>query len=338
MMPFSERFQSYYDAVFGSAVREVGLLPVKVDEIYTPTQISQDIYRLIESSVAILADVTGKNPNVNYELGIAHALGKRPVIITQNKDDVPFDYRHYRYIAYDTSFAGWEERLRKQIVASLRSTLRMNSPTTNISGTDLEKLFRFLTDTALDFSYEISKSSEFHSDSSGSCAIKQQWSITARTDMTHILHGVVCDVPGAIRLEPIYDRTNGAYLNTFTSIGTDTHVRYIILLHKLLKAGETVSFDLNFSAEGYLAELFRKGRETIFQRPNGRRGVYYKYRKDVYILPATDITQNLTVCFPDPLSYGKSQVLQSLDSVRLEVEIDWPEPTAQAYNYEICPK
>jgi len=47
-----------------------------------------------------LCDCTGRNPNVFYEAGIAHTLGREVILITQNEQDIPFDLRHRRYIRY----------------------------------------------------------------------------------------------------------------------------------------------------------------------------------------------------------------------------------------------
>ena len=55
-----------------------------------------------------MCDVTGRNPNVFYEAGIAHAMGKKVVIITQNDQDVPFDLRHLRYVRYLPNEQGLE--------------------------------------------------------------------------------------------------------------------------------------------------------------------------------------------------------------------------------------
>lgn len=335
MMPFNAQFQSYYELIFSPAVSAVGFQPLKVDEIYTPTQISQDIYDLIESSSIVLADVTGKNPNVNYELGIAHALGKQAVIITQTSDDVPFDYRHLRYILYDTKFAGWEDKLRTQIEASVRSTLSMNTPTTSISGAELRKLVDFLENTALEFSYDITKISEFISDERGNCTAKQKWTIKARSDITHFIYGIVGDVPGSIRLHQVYDKTNGAELNTIVSVGEENRARYIIFLSKMLKANETLSVDFDFSADGYLANLFDNGEETMFQRSNSRRGVFYKYRKDVYVLPANDFTRSLSVRFNGSIQQENYSVEEKDGTIRISIELDWEQPSSDAYSYVI---
>ncbi|HTF03280.1 MAG TPA: hypothetical protein VK826_04610 [Bacteroidia bacterium] len=48
----------------------------------------------------VIADLTGKNPNVMYELGVRHALKRGTVVITQNKDELPSDLRDYMCIEY----------------------------------------------------------------------------------------------------------------------------------------------------------------------------------------------------------------------------------------------
>ena len=86
----------------------------------------RNIWSAIYASHLVIADCTGRNPNVFYEIGIAHTLG-RPVILTaQNNDDVPFDIRHIRYIHYNLTPRGikeFEDRLRKTIQHELEKLL-----------------------------------------------------------------------------------------------------------------------------------------------------------------------------------------------------------------------
>ena len=75
----------------------------------------RDIWRAIGAAQFIIADVTGRNPNVFYELGIAHTLGKDVILITQDSGDIPFDLTHLRHIQYDYTPRGmksFEEKLR----------------------------------------------------------------------------------------------------------------------------------------------------------------------------------------------------------------------------------
>jgi hypothetical protein len=55
---------------------------------------------LIDRSRVVICDCTGRNPNVFYEIGIAHTLGREVILITQNPEDIPFDLRHLRYVRY----------------------------------------------------------------------------------------------------------------------------------------------------------------------------------------------------------------------------------------------
>lgn len=123
LMPFKPPFDSYYEEIIRPAARAAGLECRKADEIYGTGPIIHDIWKQIWAATAIIADVTGRNPNVNYELGICHTLNVPTVIITQNFDDVPFDYRHRRCIPYDTKDVNWQRTLKKTITATLKQVL-----------------------------------------------------------------------------------------------------------------------------------------------------------------------------------------------------------------------
>lgn len=109
--PFGAPFDDYYEKIFGPVLTRAGLEPIRGDDVYGTAAIIEDIFSAIASSALVLADVTGKNPNVNYELGVAHALLKPAVIVTQSVDDVPFDYRHLRVIVYDRTTVDWAKQL-----------------------------------------------------------------------------------------------------------------------------------------------------------------------------------------------------------------------------------
>ncbi len=67
--------------------------------------ILMDIIQPIYESDIVIADLTGLNPNVMYELGLAHSFNKKTIVIT--KDDLsqlPFDLKQYRAKDYDTHF------------------------------------------------------------------------------------------------------------------------------------------------------------------------------------------------------------------------------------------
>jgi hypothetical protein len=121
--PFGNDFDEYYDKIFRPAVEKTGLKAIRADEIYGASAVIDDIFAQIASAILVLCDVTGKNPNVNYELGVAHALKKPAIIITQSIEDVPFDYSHLRVISYDLKRVEWARELESAITKTVLSVL-----------------------------------------------------------------------------------------------------------------------------------------------------------------------------------------------------------------------
>jgi hypothetical protein len=67
--------------------------------------------------------LTDKNANVFYELGLAHAIGKPVILISEKIDDVPFDLRNYRVITYDKNNPAWGDELHSKIIEFLKATV-----------------------------------------------------------------------------------------------------------------------------------------------------------------------------------------------------------------------
>jgi len=99
MMPFSGSFASVYQDV-KTALEAEGYHCKRADDMWLHPHIMTDIIELICTSAVIVCDLSNKNPNVFYEAGIAHSLGKEVILITQSHDDVPFDLRSIRYLHY----------------------------------------------------------------------------------------------------------------------------------------------------------------------------------------------------------------------------------------------
>lgn len=99
MMPFSGPFTSVYQDL-KSALEAQGYQCQRADDMWVHAHIMTDIIELICTSSVIVCDLSTKNPNVFYETGIAHSLGKEVILITQSHDDVPFDLRSIRYLHY----------------------------------------------------------------------------------------------------------------------------------------------------------------------------------------------------------------------------------------------
>jgi AbiJ N-terminal domain 5 len=99
MMPFDVVLNNVYATIQNSCTH-VGYRALRADNIWENSTIIQDIFSLIFRSSIVVVDFTGKNPNVMYETGIAHTLGKLVIPISQSIDDVPFDMRHHRVLTY----------------------------------------------------------------------------------------------------------------------------------------------------------------------------------------------------------------------------------------------
>lgn len=117
MIPFSKEFDSVYGCI-NEACYEIGMSCHKADDFWHHSAIIQDIFELIFRSSIVIVDFTGKNSNVFYEAGVAHALGKTVLPITQNSNDIPFDLRHHRYILYQNDREGLK-KLKRDLVSKL---------------------------------------------------------------------------------------------------------------------------------------------------------------------------------------------------------------------------
>ena len=123
IMPFGGFYEQYYANIYVPAIKAANLTPVRGDSLYAPRSIMEDVWRLIGESAVLLADLTGRNPNVLYELGLAHALGRPVVLVSATIEDVPFDLRALRVLVYDKNDDAWGLKLQTGITAALRETL-----------------------------------------------------------------------------------------------------------------------------------------------------------------------------------------------------------------------
>jgi hypothetical protein len=121
LMPFDAAYEDVYSDLIDAPLTGAGFVVRRADSLLNQRGILQEVVRGIADAELIIADVTGLNANVLYELGLAHALGKRTVMITQNIDELPFDLRPYKANEYSTRFkeAGKLPELLTKIAASV---------------------------------------------------------------------------------------------------------------------------------------------------------------------------------------------------------------------------
>jgi len=116
LMPFAEAFDDIYKFGIKGAADEVGAYAERLDEqIFTEGMLDR-IFNQISKADLVVADMTGRNENVFYEVGYAHALGKIVVLLTQNSDDIPFDLKHRQHTVY----GGRIEKLREELIPVLQ--------------------------------------------------------------------------------------------------------------------------------------------------------------------------------------------------------------------------
>jgi hypothetical protein len=126
LMPFKDNLTKIYQTIIKPSVEalEFELVCKRADEIPSNRAIVQDIWKSICEARLILADLTGLNPNVMYELGIAHTIGKETILIYQQGDEIkfPFDLAHIRRIEYEDNAIGGR-KLEQELRATLSHVL-----------------------------------------------------------------------------------------------------------------------------------------------------------------------------------------------------------------------
>lgn len=127
VLPFDdERLEIFNDLIKPELEKEFGLTIIRADNIFSNKEIMEDIWTYICKSRFVIADVSSKNPNVFYELGICHTIGKEVITICDEsslQDDyngkLPFDIQSRRAIFYKNSGSG-----PKKMVEDLKNTVR----------------------------------------------------------------------------------------------------------------------------------------------------------------------------------------------------------------------
>lgn len=118
-MPFSEEFADIYELGIKPACELAGAYCERVDEQIFEERMLDRIYNQIAKADVIISDMTGKNPNVFYETGYAHALGKRVLLLTQKAEDIPFDLKHFQHVIYDGKITYLKNELVRRVEWSI---------------------------------------------------------------------------------------------------------------------------------------------------------------------------------------------------------------------------
>jgi hypothetical protein len=107
LMPFAPEFKPVYDRHLSTVAKSLGVSIGRADDSFSSEMIMECVWNGIWSSRLVIADCTTQNPNVLYEIGIAHTVGKPVILISQDTEHLPYDLRHLRCLVYGISI---EER------------------------------------------------------------------------------------------------------------------------------------------------------------------------------------------------------------------------------------
>lgn len=125
MQPFAAPLGDYYEKIYRPAIEKAGLRPVRADaEIFATGKIMDQVWSGINAAKVLVAELTTRNPNVFYELGLAHAMKKPVVLVSAKEEDVPFDLQHIRVIYYDMSDPFWGNKLIEKVAENILSAIQ----------------------------------------------------------------------------------------------------------------------------------------------------------------------------------------------------------------------
>jgi hypothetical protein len=132
IMPFHvPLLEEVYRNYVKPTIEATGIECIRGDDVFSTNSIIEDIWSSLCKATFVVGDFTGRNPNVLYEAGIAHTLGKSLIGLTQDIEDIPFDFRHRRVITYRNSPSGYLElqsKLRSTVVQLLQSREKEQTP------------------------------------------------------------------------------------------------------------------------------------------------------------------------------------------------------------------
>ena len=122
LMPFTEKLKPVWEYHIKKVINSLGLIAKRADDFFTAHAVMKDVWNAICGSRVIIADCTGRNPNVFYEIGVAHTKGVPVILTTQDASDVPFDLHHIRYIEYEYTPPGMRV-YESSLAATLKSII-----------------------------------------------------------------------------------------------------------------------------------------------------------------------------------------------------------------------
>lgn len=163
LMPFDKKFDDVYHLGVKETAKALGIIAQRVDEQIYREGMLERIYRQIELADIIIADMSGKNPNVFYEVGYAHAKEKLCILLTSDAADIPFDLQHRRHIVYGNSIQILRDQLSQNLAWAKKEIATVNNSRIKVAlrkpASRLEKT-RYLAIANIDFTIDLNNDSD----------------------------------------------------------------------------------------------------------------------------------------------------------------------------------
>ncbi len=139
LMPFRKDL-AQLELCITEAGRAVGLNVTRADRFFTQDPALSKVWQSINAASAMIVECSDRNPNVFYELGLAHAIGKPTVLIQQQGSTMPFDTRHLQYIKYDYTPRGMK-LLERELAQAIKTVLNLDIDLNNRFDDDLDEQY-----------------------------------------------------------------------------------------------------------------------------------------------------------------------------------------------------
>lgn len=134
LTPFNPTHNEQFEAI-AEVCRSLGLRPIRGDEEFVSGDIFPHILRLIARARIVIANIDGRNPNVFYELGIAHAISKPTILVAPTPEDVPFDLKTKRLVLFkslDELRKNLRDELARVVLSTEQQALELAEPETHL--------------------------------------------------------------------------------------------------------------------------------------------------------------------------------------------------------------
>lgn len=327
-MPFKEPLNSYFRNLVAPTIESTGYVPLRADDIYSTRAIIKDIFNEIIKAKFIIADLTGRSPNVMYELGIAHALEKPVILIISDKDDLPFDLQHLRIIKYKTQDVDWQDKL----IDSLKRTIRnvIDNPQISLAWVNDSKevvlnksISELLLRNSKDFKGYFIAKDKITVDENGSCYISHVRHQVAESDTSVIYTEYHIDKPGIIEFLGITDLDSKKQLEYSTHDKDEKSHGIFIIFDEIIRKKTSFNFEVKLFAENYMSDLVDEGQSVIDLLPFSKNR--FKRLEEEYIFPGSNLFTNVRaviVDHPNKFLVGK-EILASYKGAKYILRIDY---------------